>query len=95
MRKLVQKLVDIDPVILSNPEGLQRRLDEMSSKGWEYSGQIGLYYVFKRWEEETKVYEPTYKPPYTPPYTPSQFGTPVYGNNSYAGRYTTSPFDED
>lgn len=55
MKKLVQRVVEINPVIESIPEKLQKFLDDKSKDGWEYSGQIGMFYVFKRWEEETQV----------------------------------------
>lgn len=55
MKKLVQKVVDIDPRFSTNPESLQAYLDKKSSEGWEFCGQIGLFYVFKRWEEVANV----------------------------------------
>lgn len=55
MKKLVQKVVDINPSYTTSPEILQKYLDKKSSEGWEFCGQIGLFYVFKRWEEVANV----------------------------------------
>lgn len=55
MKKLVQKVIDINPSIESIPSKLQEFLNHMSADGWEYCGQIGMSYVFKRWEEEPVV----------------------------------------
>lgn len=79
MRKLVQKVVDINPSIESIPSRLQEFLDNMSRDGWEYCGQIGMSCVFKRWEEEPVVCQDRRNYGSTP-YTP-------YNNSNYQGGY--------
>lgn len=78
MRKLVQKLVELEPYLSNNKELLQAKLDELSKDGWELCGQVGLFHIFKRWEEEVKVYQNGYdsQPNYQPGY---------YGNNYNSG----------
>lgn len=94
MRRLVQKVFDINPGATSNPDRLQRYLDKKSSEGWEYCGQIGLFYVFKRWEEIPNVVDggnnygqapyfggSQYRPPQSfQPYNP-------YSPNNYTPQY--------
>lgn len=55
MKKLVQKIFDINPMDMSDAHRLQEFIDKKSKENWEYCGQIGLFYVFKRWEEEPSV----------------------------------------
>lgn len=55
MKKLVQKVFDINPALMSDSVRLQNFLNKMSDDNWEYCGQLGIFYIFKRWEEEPDV----------------------------------------
>lgn len=92
MRKLVQRLFDINPYVISDSSRVQEFLDKMSRDNWEYCGQIGLYYVFKRWEEEPNVisggsgsfYQPQPNPPsYGNGYGQSQYNHPTFQPQQY------------
>lgn len=84
MKRLVQKLVDLNPAITSNASKLQELLDSESSNGWEFSGQIGLFYVFKRWENVPDVVEGGNP---NSPYNPYSSGINRYGYGSGGGSY--------
>lgn len=83
MKRLVQRVEDIGIGIQSFPDKLQKYLDEKSKDGWEYCGQLGMFYVFKRWEEEPRVVQGG--------------GNPIYGssyNNNYSNpSYRPYPYN--
>lgn len=85
MRKLVQKVVELDTLYSSDKTLLQSKLDELSKDGWELCGQVGIFHVVKRYEEETKVYQGGYFQPNQPnnPFNNQQ--PPYYGYNGGNG----------
>lgn len=95
MRKLVQKVVEIDTSYSYDKDVLQKKLDELSKDGWELCGQIGIFHIVKRWEEETRVYQGGYcqpqdygsNRPYTPPYNPGYMNNNGYGYGYNNYRY--------
>lgn len=100
MRRLVQKVVDINPAISADKRRLQEYFDKKSSDGWEMCGQIGIYYVFKRWEEVPNVVEGgngyssynSYQTFGQPTYRPYQPQTPYFnpnGGTSYGTSYNS------
>lgn len=78
MRRLVHQVVDINPSISSFRDKLQEFFDMKSKDGWEYCGQVGLFHVFKRWENAPEVIEGT-------PYNGNGYGYQPYGG--YGGQY--------
>lgn len=110
MKKLVQKVFDINPSLMSSPERLQKYFDRKSSEGWEYCGQIGIFHLFKRWEEIPNVveggssnvygqgynpYRPqTYQPSYQPTYSPYN-PNQGFNNNPYNPSRFGVRVDED
>ena len=95
---------------MSSPERLQKYFDRKSSEGWEYCGQIGIFHLFKRWEEIPNVveggssnvygqgynpYRPqTYQPSYQPTYSPYN-PNQGFNNNPYNPSRFGVRVDED
>lgn len=95
MKRLVQRVFDINPSIMSDSVRLQSFFTKMSEDNWEYCGQVGIFYVFKRWEEEPNVVNGgsssfRQQPQQSSPYF-GQYNPPSYQPQSYQPPYQ-SPY---